>query len=211
MLYVDAIDRFSETFPGFDGYQYPWELTGNAEKAIAEVVAEEMLADAEDYHVNREMATAIHKSAKIDPTAKIMGATIIGERAIIGPGAFLRGGVYVAARAVIGFSSEVKTSFVGPDSMISHLNFVGDSLIGSGVTLEVGAHIANCGKESPTVKIVHDGQIIDTRQAKFGAVVGDGVSMGANAVLREGTLLPKGSVIPRLTYVDQLRDAWVGY
>jgi len=43
-----------------------------------------------------------------------------------------------------------------------------------------------------------------TGLTKFGALIGDSSRIGANAVTSPGTLLPPGSVVPRLGLVDQL-------
>jgi acetyltransferase-like isoleucine patch superfamily enzyme len=50
-----------------------------------------------------------------------------------------------------------------------------------------------------------DGQEVATGLTKFGALIGDGSRIGANAVTSPGTLLPPGSVVPRLGLVDQSR------
>jgi acetyltransferase-like isoleucine patch superfamily enzyme len=48
------------------------------------------------------------------------------------------------------------------------------------------------------------GKAVATGLVKFGAVVGDRCRIGANAVTSPGTLLPPGTVVPRLALVDQL-------
>jgi UDP-N-acetylglucosamine diphosphorylase / glucose-1-phosphate thymidylyltransferase / UDP-N-acetylgalactosamine diphosphorylase / glucosamine-1-phosphate N-acetyltransferase / galactosamine-1-phosphate N-acetyltransferase len=48
-----------------------------------------------------------------------------------------------------------------------------------------------------------NGTVIATGLTKFGALIGDGSRIGANAVTSPGTLLPPGSVVSRLGLVDQ--------
>ena len=93
-------------------------------------------------------------------------------------------------------------------SKLAHLNFVGDSIIGADVNIEAGAIIANYRNEleSPNIRIAYQGQVIDTGVAKFGALVGDGSRIGANAVIAPGALLERGSIVGRLQLIDQKPD-----
>ncbi len=45
-----------------------------------------------------------------------------------------------------------------------------------------------------------------TGTLKFGALIGDGCRIGANAVLAPGTILETDTVIPRLALVDQWEE-----
>jgi acetyltransferase-like isoleucine patch superfamily enzyme len=45
--------------------------------------------------------------------------------------------------------------------------------------------------------------MIDTGVSKFGALVGDGSRIGANAVIAPGALLERGSIVGRLQLIDQ--------
>lgn len=112
---------------------------------------------------------------------------------------------YLGEDCIVGPGSELKTSFMFPRSKIAHLNFVGDSLIGSGVNIEAGAIIANYRNEfaDKTIRILHQGEAIDTGVAKFGSLIGDNARIGANAVVAPGALIAPGSKVGRLQLVDQ--------
>jgi acetyltransferase-like isoleucine patch superfamily enzyme len=71
---------------------------------------------------------------------------------------------------------------------------------------EAGAVLANHFNErrDKQVSVWLDGQVVPTGLTKFGALIGDGCRIGANAVTSPGTLLPPGNVVPRLGLVDQL-------
>ncbi len=90
-------------------------------------------------------------------------------------------------------------------SKIAHLNFVGDSIIGSDVNIEAGAVIANYRNEldDKTIRIAFEGDVIDTGVTKFGALIGDGARIGANAVVAPGALLKPGRKVGRLQLEDQ--------
>jgi UDP-N-acetylglucosamine diphosphorylase / glucose-1-phosphate thymidylyltransferase / UDP-N-acetylgalactosamine diphosphorylase / glucosamine-1-phosphate N-acetyltransferase / galactosamine-1-phosphate N-acetyltransferase len=78
-------------------------------------------------------------------------------------------------------------------------------LIIRGVNFEGGSVVANHLNETPGVSIrVKVGKdIIDTKELKFGALVGDGCNIGANSVLSPGTVLEPNTMVPRLTLVKQ--------
>lgn len=135
----------------------------------------------------------------------VKGPAIIGPNCFIAAGAYLRGGVYLERDCVIGPSSELKTSVMFADSKLAHMNFVGDSIIGADVNIEAGAIIANHRNEweNRNIRIGYRGQVIDTWVNKFGALVGDGSRIGANAVIAPGGLLEPSSIVGRLQLIDQ--------
>jgi len=47
--------------------------------------------------------------------------------------------------------------------------------------------------------VTHEGKKLDTGLRKFGALVGDGVEIGCNAVLNPGSIIGRNSVIYPLT------------
>jgi UDP-3-O-[3-hydroxymyristoyl] glucosamine N-acyltransferase len=204
MRYTQDIKDLNTLFPGIERQPNPWNATGHADEIIGRMITRRFVDSPSEYLYSTDGKQAIHVSARVDPSARLQDSVVVGPGAMVGPNAFLRGGVYVASKAVVGFATEVKSTFIGRNSMLSHLNFVGDSIIGSDVVIEAGAVVANTGPESETVKLVLDDQVIDTAVPKFGAIIGDGAHIGANAVLREGTLLAIGFVVPRMAYIDQM-------
>ncbi len=90
-------------------------------------------------------------------------------------------------------------------SKIAHLNFVGDSILGSGVNVEAGAVIANYRneQEDKNICILYEDAVLDTNVEKFGALMGDGTKVGANAVVAPGAIFPPNSKVGRLQLIDQ--------
>jgi NDP-sugar pyrophosphorylase family protein len=179
--------------------QAPWHLVGNIEALLRQQIAglDSSYTCVEDI--------AVHHSAIIEAGAVIKGPTIIGPNCFIAAGAYLRGGVYLEQDCIIGPSSELKTSVMFAGSKLAHMNFVGDSIIGADVNIEAGAVIANHRneREDRNIRIVYHGQVIDTGVSKFGALVGDGSRIGANAVIAPGALLEPASIVDRLQLIDQ--------
>ena len=156
-----------------------------------------------DYRVEGEFA--VHRSATVEAGAVLKGPGIIGPRCFIAAGSYLRGGTYLAEDCVVGPGAELKTSFMFSGSKIAHLNFIGDSIIGSSVNIEAGAIVANYRNElaDKTIRIKLGSEVIDTRVSKFGALIGDNVRIGANAVVAPGALILPGTKVARLQLVDQ--------
>jgi NDP-sugar pyrophosphorylase family protein len=150
----------------------------------------------------------IHSSARIALSVVIEGPVYIGPGCRIGPGSVLREGVWLDENLSIGPNCEVKASVIFQHSAIAHFNYVGNSVIGQDVNLEAGVVLANHWNErvgeSVTVRI--DQQRIDTTLMKFGALIGDGTRIGANAVTSPGTILRPGTLVPRLRLIDQSTD-----
>ncbi|MBC3372309.1 transferase [Pseudomonas sp. SWRI92] len=181
------------------GSAAPWAVTQDCENRIL------ALLEALGAGYRRQGNIAVHETAVIEQGAVLKGAVIIGEGCFVATGAYLRGGVYLGRNCIIGPSCELKSTFMLDGSKLAHFNFVGDSLIGESVNVEAGAIIANYRNEldGAAIKIRHEDYVIETGVSKFGALVGDGCKIGANAVIAPGALLRPKTYVPRLGLIDQ--------
>lgn len=194
----DFISRLPVAFPG-DAGSAPWQITNKLPGKIEAVI----LTLGEEYTITNNIA--IHKTAVIEAGAIVKGPCIINEHCFVGANAYLRGGVYLDANVTIGAGCEIKTSIICNKSGVAHFNFIGDSIIGSNVNFEAGSVAANHYNEraDKNIPVFYKGQVTYTGVTKFGALVGDGCKIGANAVLSPGTLLEKNTVVKRLQLVEQ--------
>lgn len=149
--------------------------------------------------------SAIHETAVVEVGAVLKGPVIIGERSFVAAGAYLRGGVYLGNDCIVGPSCEVKSSFMLDGSKLAHFNFVGDSIIGERVNIEAGAIVANYRNEldGAPIRLLFECSVIETGVRKFGALIGDGCKIGANAVIAPGAILRPGTLVARLALIDQ--------
>lgn len=177
----------------------PWSLTQRAKALISEVLREL----GPDYV--QQGGVASHRSATIEAGAVIKAPAILGPECFIAAGAYLRDGVYLSDRCVIGPGCELKSSFLFSAAKLAHFNFVGDSILGSQVNLEAGAVVANYRNESEDkrLRVRLAGEYLDTGVEKFGSLIGDGTRIGANSVIAPGHLLLPGTIVPRLTLLDE--------
>ena len=149
---------------------------------------------------------AIHETATVEPGAILKAPCVIGAGSFVASYAYLRGGVWLDHNVIIGPSSEIKSSFICANSKAAHFNFIGDSILGENVNIEAGAILANFRNEWKAGEIIcFDGvNYIHTGQDKFGALIGDGSRIGANAVLAPGSIVKKDTIIKRLSSIDQI-------
>jgi UDP-N-acetylglucosamine diphosphorylase / glucose-1-phosphate thymidylyltransferase / UDP-N-acetylgalactosamine diphosphorylase / glucosamine-1-phosphate N-acetyltransferase / galactosamine-1-phosphate N-acetyltransferase len=145
----------------------------------------------------------------VHPTAIVEGPLVVEEGAEVGPYTHLTGPVYLAAGARIDHAARVRGPVVlGPDAKVGHasevkrslflggakaphFNYVGDSVIGHDVNLGAGVKLANTKTLGGEIVVAG----IGTGLRKLGALLGDGVSIGCNAVLSPGTVIGKRTVV----------------
>jgi NDP-sugar pyrophosphorylase family protein len=194
----EFIEGFSELFG--EQKMQPWEIINN----ISSILSNKLLSLSDEYHIDNGLA--IHKTAVIESNVILKPPLIIGPKCFIGANAYLRGGVWLTDHVTIGTGCEIKSSVIFPNSAIAHFNFIGDSIIGRNVNFEAGSITANHYNERKDkgIYLSYNGQIIEAKTQKFGALVGDHSKIGANAVLSPGTLLSKGTIVKRLELIEQV-------
>jgi UDP-N-acetylglucosamine diphosphorylase / glucose-1-phosphate thymidylyltransferase / UDP-N-acetylgalactosamine diphosphorylase / glucosamine-1-phosphate N-acetyltransferase / galactosamine-1-phosphate N-acetyltransferase len=125
----------------------------------------------------------------------ITGPAIIGKNCILGHSCFIRENCLFGNNVNIGHAVEVKNSIFLNGSASAHLNYIGDSIIGSTVNISGGTITANFRLDRKPIKIKVDGELIDTGLNKLGAIIGDNSNIGVNSVLNPGTILGKSTVV----------------
>ncbi|HIH10563.1 TPA: LpxA family transferase [Candidatus Woesearchaeota archaeon] len=197
----DYVKDFHRVFDA--GYKTPWEITNKAKEIIID-----LMKHLDNSFVIKD-GVAIHKEAIIEKSTVIREPVIISKDCVVRSGSYLREGVYLANGVTIGPNCEVKSSFIFGRTRIAHLNYVGNSIIGSDVNLEAGAVIANHFNEKPdsekNIKVLINGEVVNTNSSKFGSLIGDKSKIGANSVLSPGTILLPKTIVGRLELVDQLQ------
>ncbi len=135
----------------------------------------------------------IAEGAIVEPGAYIAGPAIIGAGTVVRHGAYIRGKVIAGRNCVIGHSTEVKNAIFLDDAKAGHFAYVGDSVLGNRVNLGAGTKLANFKLRGTEIRVRHGDTVIPTGLWKFGAILGDDVSLGCNTVCNPGALLGKGA------------------
>jgi NDP-sugar pyrophosphorylase family protein len=131
----------------------------------------------------------------VEPGVVIKGPTYVGANTQVRHGAYIRGSVLVGDHCVVGHATEVKNAIFLDGAQAGHFAYVGDSILGNHVNLGAGTKLANVKLDRTTVAVRVAEQAYDTGLRKLGAVLGDRVQTGCNAVFNPGTLLGPGCVV----------------
>jgi NDP-sugar pyrophosphorylase family protein len=138
----------------------------------------------------------------VEPGAVIKGPTYIGANTEIRQGAYIRGSVLVGDNCVVGHATELKNAILLDKAHAAHFAYVGDSILGNHINLGAGTRLANVKLNSSNVVVKIGDQAYETGLRKLGAIVGDRVQIGCNAVLNPGTLLEPGCMAYALTLLQ---------
>ncbi len=122
----------------------------------------------------------IIKSFSHFENCKIENKVEIGPYARVRPGTILREG------SKIGNFVEIKKSILGQKSKVSHLSYIGDSIIGKSVN--VGAGTITCN---------YNGVKKSKTKIKDNVFIGSNSSLVAPLTLEEGSVIGAGSVITK--------------
>ena len=137
----------------------------------------------------------------VEPGVVIKSPAYIGANTQVRQGAYLRGKVLVGDNCVVGHTTEVKNAILLDGAHAAHFAYVADSIVGNHVNLGAGTKLANLKLNQAAVTVKVEERIYDTGLHKLGAILGDGVQIGCNAVLNPGTLLGPGCVVYALASV----------
>lgn len=127
------------------------------------------------------------------PGTVIEGHVRIGKDCRIGPNAYLRGESSVGDHCVIGNAVEVKSSVLGNHVFVSHLSYIGDSIIRDDVNVGGGCIFSNFRHDAGEIRMPWLGELCFTGRNKLGCVVGEHSRIGCKCVILPGRVLPPGT------------------
>ena len=174
----------------------PWELLGEPlDRLLAQLPSSALDGRLEPGAHLLGDRIVISAGARVHSGAVIEGPAFLGRDVQVLPGTYLRGGVWLGDGARVGASTEVKHAIFLPGARAPHLNYVGDSVLGSGVNLGAGTILANFRHDGSEVTIPAGDGRLATGRRKLGAILGDKVKTGCNAVLHPGVIVGRDSSI----------------
>ncbi|NLY87236.1 MAG: UDP-N-acetylglucosamine pyrophosphorylase [Clostridiales bacterium] len=171
-------------------FTFPWEALQGIKDFILSVGP---FLDANYEEVSENVW--VHRTAKVFSSAYLGAPCIIGPESEIRHCAFIRGSALVGQSCVVGNSTELKNVILFDGVQAPHYNYVGDSILGHFAHMGAGSITSNVKSDKQLVIIHHGDEKIETGIKKFGAMVGDYVEVGCNAVLNPGTVVGKNSTI----------------
>jgi UDP-N-acetylglucosamine diphosphorylase / glucose-1-phosphate thymidylyltransferase / UDP-N-acetylgalactosamine diphosphorylase / glucosamine-1-phosphate N-acetyltransferase / galactosamine-1-phosphate N-acetyltransferase len=176
------------------GVTYPWDLLEANRSALDS--DEEIRDGVTEVGVHLKGTVTLSEGSLVKSGSYIEGPVYIGEGAVIGPNAYIRPGTSLGKGAKVGAGCEVKNSIAMDEAKIPHLSYVGDSVLGEGVSLGAGTITANLKFNDSNVESRVKREMVDSGQRKLGAIFGDGAKTGINVSIFPGVKIGA--------------DAWIG-
>jgi len=137
--------------------------------------------------------TSIDAGSEIKPMTSIEDA-IIGRKVSIGPFARIRPGTECADEVKIGNFVETKKSRIGQGSKVSHLSYIGDTEMGSGVNIGAGTITCNYDGANKFITIIEDGVFVGSDTQLVAPV-----RIARNATIGAGSTITKDVAADKLT------------
>lgn len=170
-------------------FTYPWEALGGISDYIFELGKS---LDPNEYE-EREEGVWVHKTAKVFPTAYLGAPCIVGPHSEVRHCAFVRGSALIGEDCVVGNSVELKNVILFDHVQTPHYNYVGDSILGYFSHMGAGSITSNVKADKHNVVVRNGSEKVETGIKKFGAMLGDHVEVGCNAVCNPGTVIGRNS------------------
>jgi UDP-N-acetylglucosamine diphosphorylase / glucose-1-phosphate thymidylyltransferase / UDP-N-acetylgalactosamine diphosphorylase / glucosamine-1-phosphate N-acetyltransferase / galactosamine-1-phosphate N-acetyltransferase len=186
----------------FDGATNAWDALGDRLRAyMDEQIQPGIEGEIEDgAFVKGKVQLAA--GARIEAGAYVQGPAILGPGTVVRHGAYLREYTLAGRDCILGHSTEIKNAVFFDRASAGHFNYVGDSILGTGANLGAGVKLANFRVFPGNVNVQSkEGNLIATGLLKLGAIIGDDVQIGCNAVTSPGTVIGRGCRIYPLAAV----------
>ena len=171
----------------------PWELIEVNEELISNLKTEIRGIVEDGAHIHGEVF--LDEGSIIRSGVYIEGNVYIGKNCDLGPNSYIRGNSYFGDNVHVGNAVEIKNSIIMENTNVSHLSYVGDSVIGSNCNIAAGTNIANLRFDNRSVKTKIKNQMIDSGRRKLGSIIGDSVKTGINSSFSPGVKVGHNSTI----------------
>ena len=189
----------------YDGFwqpvKYPWHLLRLNEyflKALERSI-DPSAHIAETAVINGNVV--IEEGVKVFDHAVINGPAYLGKGSIVANFGLLRASS-LGERCVVGSHTEIARSLL-QDEVWTHMNYVGDSVIGSNVSFGAGAITGNLRLDEQEISVDVKGEKIPTASNKLGLITGDNIRVGINTSFMPGVKIGSNSMISAELNVQQ--------
>jgi len=135
---------------------------------------------------------AVGKGTAIRSGSYLKGPVVVGEGCEIGPNSLITGPSSMGDGVRIGNGAVIERSVIMEGTEVSHLCYVGDSVIGPGCSLGVGTIVANRRHDGSAVMSYDAGKRAETGRRTLGAILGEGVKTGVGTLIYPGTVVEAG-------------------
>jgi bifunctional UDP-N-acetylglucosamine pyrophosphorylase/glucosamine-1-phosphate N-acetyltransferase len=137
--------------------------------------------------------------------AHVQGPVAIGEDCLIGNLAMIRGTTSIGRATRIGFAVEVKNAIIEEGVTVGPQCFIADSKIERNAYLGAQVRTSNHRLDKQSIKVLVDGDWVDTGLEKLGCLIGARSSLGIQVIVLPGRMIaPDTSFAPRITVEKNL-------
>ena len=142
-------------------------------------------------NVTIEPFVVIGSKVKIKDNAKILSfshieGVIINENVSVGPFCRLRPGTILEKNSKIGNFVEVKKSKIKKNSKVSHLSYIGDTIIGSSANIGAGTITCNFNGVKKNKTLIGDYSFVGSNSSLVAPVkIGRNSTIGAGSVITQ--------------------------
>ena len=142
-------------------------------------------------NVTIEPFVVIGSKVKINNNVKILSfshieGVIINENVSVGPFCRLRPGTILEKNSKIGNFVEVKKSKIKKNSKVSHLSYIGDTIIGSSVNIGAGTITCNFDGVKKNKTVIGDNSFVGSNSSLVAPVkIGRNSTIGAGSVITQ--------------------------
>ena len=215
MLKANDFFTLSKDFQFKDSFSLndaPWEWVAKIKDSLSNFTFEKLAIEIPS-NLSIKGQVYIDPTVKLPPYGSIEGPCYIGKNTELRPGIYIRGNVIVGESCVLGNSCEFKNTLILDNAQIPHFSYIGDSIIGNKAHLGAGVICSNLRLDQKDIKTFDlERKSYDTKMRKLGAIVGDGVEVGCNAVLNPGSLLLAHSMVyPNTTFSGTLNSGEIAH
>ena len=142
-------------------------------------------------NVTIEPFVVIGSKVKIKDNAKILSfshieGVIINENVSVGPFCRLRPGTILEKNSKIGNFVEIKKSKVKKNSKVSHLSYIGDTIIGTSANIGAGTITCNYDGVKKSKTVIGDNSFVGSNSSLVAPVkIGRNSTIGAGSVITQ--------------------------
>ena len=161
-------------------------------------------------NVTIEPFVVIGSKVKIKDNVKILSfshieGVVINENVSVGPFCRLRPGTILEKNSRIGNFVEVKKSKIKKNSKVSHLSYIGDTIIGNSANIGAGTITCNYDGVKKSKTVIGDNSFVGSNSSLVAPVkIGRNSTIGAGSVITQN--VKDGNLA--LTRSDQLQSKY---
>jgi len=179
----------------------PWDLLEANKRLLSQIRPKTEGLIEDGAHLVGPVEVA--EGARIRSGAYIEGPAFIDKESDIGPNCFIRRYTSIGKKVRIGNACEIKNSIIMNRTKISHLSYIGDSIIGEDCNLGAGSITANHRLDEKTIKMTVKEEAVDSKKTKIGVIIGDRVKTGINTLFMPGVKIGPNTWIGPNVVVQQ--------